>query len=789
MERLKSAVPDGLRQGISASSADDLPATSLSLLNFFNRIPLFHQFVKDLTDPEMALCRKDPNVASDLKVRGNKCFSSGDHRKALDLYTQALRFAPTSDDREKTLAATLYVNRASALHKMGLVQECLQDCGRAIVISPTYAKAWFRRGKANASLRKYEEAIQDLNVSLKMEGSLSGKRQIEGELEIILDQHKLMHSSSDMSKQNESDARPYVTDEADQANVECVPFSTKGRGMVSRTDIHLASLVHKEDPYAAIILKTYRETNCHFCFIELPANAIPCDFCSIPLYCSRRCQLVSGGKVFCKTPRKASCHEGIPDELEKYISQCISGFSAGNPDRCTDHIPEHRHECQGAHWPSVLPSDVVLAGRVIVKFIEQQKHSCGVSNLIAVLDLCHNYVHLPPETKLELHIYSIVLLNCLQNSYALKLPMTGMIISQVVILLSQIRVNSMAIARMKSFDMKGLSDVHGNALTSIVEQVKVGQAIYLEGSMFNHSCRPNAHAYFLSRTLYVRTTETVAAGSELEISYGPQVGQWDYKDRQKILREHYSFDCQCRGCSQLNLSDLSINAYKCAKQDCEGVVLDCTLANYVKQKVDPISRVLSIPYTQKQVEKGGHDGIIGAAKYTVHKPDYHLNPQHCLNCGSYCDLEAASAAISKAQSCLRRLQDAISSSNVPAEVLSNALKVSNLLRSTLHPCNKRIAEVEDNIAQAMCLVGDPRAAVDHCIVSIKILEKLYDPNHIVIGYELVKLGTIQMQLGDCNAAITIKRASDIFSWHFGSYLDIIFPYLQHVRLEADSLLL
>lgn len=54
-------------------------------------------------------------------------------------------------------------------------------------------------------------------------------------------------------------------------------------------------------------------------------------------------------------------------------------------------------------------------------------------------------------------------------------------------------------------------------------QVRVGQAIYSTGSLFNHSCQPNVHAYFLSRSLLIRSTEFVEAGYPLEISYGPQV--------------------------------------------------------------------------------------------------------------------------------------------------------------------------------------------------------------------------------------------------------------------------
>lgn len=56
----------------------------------------------------------------------------------------------------------------------------------------------------------------------------------------------------------------------------------------------------------------------------------------------------------------------------------------------------------------------------------------------------------------------------------------------------------------------------------------MGQAVYVAGSFFNHSCQPNIHTYFLSRTLHVQATEYVLAGSELELSYGPQVTMFSY---------------------------------------------------------------------------------------------------------------------------------------------------------------------------------------------------------------------------------------------------------------------
>ena len=36
---------------------------------------------------------------------------------------------------------------------------------------------------------------------------------------------------------------------------------------------------------------------------------------------------------------------------------------------------EHQHECGGSNWPAVLPSDVVLAGRLMVKNIYIRDYS------------------------------------------------------------------------------------------------------------------------------------------------------------------------------------------------------------------------------------------------------------------------------------------------------------------------------------------------------------------------------------------------------------------------------
>ncbi|XP_043706247.1 SET and MYND domain-containing protein 4 isoform X2 [Telopea speciosissima] len=785
MEELKRVIPINLKRMIFESTTEDLSSTCCSLLDFFLHLPLFHSVLQDLTDPEMAICRKNTKAALDYKQKGNECFSSGDYVKALSFYSQGLRFAPMdADDANKSLVTMLYANRASSLHKMGLLMECIRDCGRALLLSPSYTKAWYRRGKANASLANYEDAIRDLNVALDMELSLHGKSQIKCEIDTILDHCRRTKGTS--SSWDSSSERNFgscgnsisMIDEPHPKVLQCVSTPTKGRGMASIIDIAKATLVHTEEPYAAIILKHCRETHCHFCLNALPADTVPCSSCSIPLYCSQHCQVQAGGQ-FGSCPNNPSIPEKISKDLERYMAEITvasnSGYIVG--DANIEYLTEHKHECGGVHWPVVLPSEIVLAGRVLVKSIEQRKHSSWTSKPIESLDLFHNYAQMTPERKLELHIYSIVLTHCLQHDYGSVFPLTGTSASQVVILISQIKVNSMAVVHMKSVDEYSSSKQSGPQLSRVtnVEQVRVGQAIYATGSLFNHSCQPNIHAYFLSRSLFIRSTEFVAAGQPLELSYGPQIGQMTLMDRHQSLEDQYAFKCQCCGCSELNLSDLAANAFRCVEPNCSGAVLDICMAKHEKQKVSCVDKL-----KVEDINKVAH------MLFQQNKGTLRIHPGYCLNCGSQRDLESSHATAKQARIYVKRLRDAIDSKQVSINVLSDALQSLDLLRSTIHSYNKEIAEAEDIIAEAFCSLGDFQAAMDHCKASIEILEKLYTTNHIVIGNELVKLATIQLSLGESTVVEIINRLDKIFSMHYGPHATRLFPYLQTLKGESSK---
>ncbi|CAN1301402.1 SET and MYND domain-containing protein 4 [Linum perenne] len=732
MEKLKSLLPDDLKTIVGNSTPDDLPSTSSSLLDFLLNLPQFHQMVKDLAAPQDSLCRKNKPAALELKKKGNRCFSNGDYAAALDCYSK----------------------------KLDLLQECLRDCNRALQVSASYSKAWYRRGKTNAALGNHQEAILDLDLAKNIEISSAGKRQIEGELNMIMSQWTCASRTVDQFSQNSIEA----AEEPRRDSILCVKTHGKGRGMVAQCDIPESSLVHKEEPYALVILKNCRENHCHYCLCELPLDTVPCLSCSVPLYCSQHCQVQAGGKslVRCREEQRNNTYS---DSLGKHVMEVTKCIDSDTAIEC---FPEHKHECGGVHWPAVLPPDVVLAGRVLTKHLCQSNFVLKPDTLIS-LGFSHNYSLIAQDAKLEVHIYASVLMCCLQYTTGFELPVNATYLSQIIILLSQIRVNAMAIVRVKSDPQQGL------ALTSNMEQVPVGQAIYITGSMFNHSCRPNVNAYFLSRTLFVRTTEFVQTGCPLELSYGPQVGQWDSKDRLQILEDKYSFRCQCRSCSELNVPDLVLNAFRCAYPNCIGVVLDKIVTTHEINRLKDLDKRLQLN-GDSEVKKADIKSLVllNIQPCSTSGP---IQPGYCLKCGCVCDLVTAHEAMSNAWNRILRLEDALASKEISSAILSDASRALDLLRSVLHPYNKRIAEAEDKLAQAFCWIGDLRSSEGLCKSSIEILEVLYGGDHIVIGYELIKLASIQLSLNDPQVGNTTERLERIFHRYLGMHADLVFPFL------------
>ncbi|KAF8329556.1 uncharacterized protein EI90DRAFT_3290235 [Cantharellus anzutake] len=75
-------------------------------------------------------------------------------------------------------------------------------------------------------------------------------------------------------------------------------------------------------------------------------------------------------------------------------------------------------------------------------------------------------------------------------------------------------------------------------------------AVYKNAARINHSCRPNAVYHYRSDlgVLTIQAVEDIPTGEEILAPYF-DASVRTREDRQKYLREAYSFDCQCEICS------------------------------------------------------------------------------------------------------------------------------------------------------------------------------------------------------------------------------------------------
>lgn len=112
-------------------------------------------------------------------------------------------------------------------------------------------------------------------------------------------------------------------------------------------------------------------------------DTVPCSSCIVPLYCCEQCQAQASGQKTGSVSKSLHNRISMSADLEKYIAEITSsGFCTAH----TEQISEHRHECRGVNWPVVLPSELVLAGRILMKLVKQPRHvggsSCAVENLV-----------------------------------------------------------------------------------------------------------------------------------------------------------------------------------------------------------------------------------------------------------------------------------------------------------------------------------------------------------------------------------------------------------------------
>lgn len=103
--------------------------------------------------------------------------------------------------------------------------------------------------------------------------------------------------------------------------------------------------------------------------------------------------------------------------------------------------------------------------------------------------------------------------------------------------------------------------VYSNAHAFYVNQKHAGTALFLHGSMFNHSCIPNCCFTVSNDTITVRLIRNVCKGEELCIHYCDLL--LPTHKRLKYLEQSKFFTCKCERCISPSELGLHYRSFKC----------------------------------------------------------------------------------------------------------------------------------------------------------------------------------------------------------------------------------
>ncbi|MBZ3890128.1 Mitochondrial import receptor subunit TOM34 [Sciurus carolinensis] len=103
----------------------------------------------------------DVERARVLKEEGNELVKKGNHKKAIEKYSESLLFS--------NLESTTYSNRALCHLALNQDKEAVKDCTEALKLDGKNVKALYRRAQAYKALKDYKSSLADISSLLQIE--------------------------------------------------------------------------------------------------------------------------------------------------------------------------------------------------------------------------------------------------------------------------------------------------------------------------------------------------------------------------------------------------------------------------------------------------------------------------------------------------------------------------------------------------------------------------------------------------------------------------------------------
>ena len=647
--------------------------------------------------------RKSDTVANDWKEKGNNYFAQKKYEDAVKCYTKVIQYSNYTSQ----LIAFGYANRSASYFYLKDNEKALYDIEDALE-SNTYPtdkiyKLYQRRGLIHLNLLNYNLSINDFDIAIQHYTTSNNNNTHElnnkNEDFILLNKYKtsaIEQQSKNNNNNNNSDniknIGAYTLNEEEKEeeeedkyneNKEIGNASNKvtvkyekeeegGRKLISKQQIEEGEIIIIERPYASCLLRAFSNNNnnnnsyhntktnnnkCHYCFEAIKRSKM-CERCTNAIYCSIKCRQLA----------------------DKYY---------------------HVIEC-GLNLFQTAPTTVVLACRLLFRKINELVNSnsqidnnniqfesniqlenkkkginpntnriehCGVS-----VDSLQTHIDVyPPLELIDIIFNSLIVTLSLQ--YEIQID-----VFQLINHLCQIRTNVYA-----NYELMNINKNNNNSNSknnSSVEQVRIGESMYITSSLINHSCNANTMIQHKGNKIIIRAIETIKEGKEITHCYGPHVSRMSTIQRQTILLNTYFFTCKCDSCCDTQINNRSYICDICIYP------LTSSINNSNQLTCKKCNKVYDIEIYKKKEEES--NTLLNTALHEIQKIEENDNDNFT---NEYIN-----------------------------DIINLLLKSLEIRKKIMYKYNPSIGEVYDSLAHIYALINDLSNSIHYIDKSISIVK-------------------------------------------------------------------
>uniref|UniRef100_A0A1Q3FCS2 Protein-lysine N-methyltransferase SMYD4 n=1 Tax=Culex tarsalis TaxID=7177 RepID=A0A1Q3FCS2_CULTA len=439
---------------------------------------------------------KDESKAIACRKRGNECFHPKVKKyvKAVEHYNESIALA---EARSETLAIA-YANRSAVCFELREYEACLEN---------------IRLARQNP----YPENL--LGKLAKREADCLDRIQTNEGAEISeVREPKLSYKPNPLI--------PHVSD-----CLELKEDSQFGRYLVTNRNLSAGDVVIVEKPFSRLLAAQLRYLNCDYCHQDAFLSLIPCESCSVTMFCSKDCQKKANEdyhSVECPIIRDMHfLFTKVILMALRTTTMAISTFG-GNLDELRLHI-------ESIDESNLHPFKLDWNG-ISAKEVYSTIHVLATNQKLRT-----------PGDLTQRAIYAIVMSEVL---FGKSQPLND-ICGDNESHRDLVRRLIFRHAQTAPVNMHSLMymDYSPDADEEQFRQESLGCGSFPILSMINHSCAPNVVRVTLpSGCVAALINRPVKKGEQLFDNYGYHHCLEPLTDRQSGLRAQYSFKCQCEAC-------------------------------------------------------------------------------------------------------------------------------------------------------------------------------------------------------------------------------------------------